>query len=455
MFEGFEDNTRPNHTPGQDGWYSSGSLRNQGADSPYSSWRVNYTHGQRPIIPQEKEGLVAVPPPPVPTAAVRADKSRPSRARKGLLAAVLALSLFGGAVGGSAATMLLMNRQADIPAIQAQTFPTFASPIIAQTPATNLSALDLTYAVERAAASVVEISINSTVRSFFGVERDSQGAGSGVVFSADGFIITNHHVIENASEIFVRTHDGREFAATLIGSDERTDLAVIKVEATDLIPADFADSDTVRVGQTSVAIGNPLGTLGGTVTHGIVSAMDRQITIEGHSMTLMQTSAAVNPGNSGGGLFSANGELIGIVNAKSTGMDIEGLGFAIPANIVARVTSDLIEYGFITGRPEIGIRVVQIGDVSAARYHGTGGLGVFVSGVTRDNGLEPGDQIIYIDDEPIEATAQIADAVANSSVGYVMQITVIRNGQTITIPVKIGEHIPEHIRDAMLEASEM
>ena len=176
----------------------------------------------------------------------------------------------------------------------------------------------------------------------------------GVVLTADGYILTNYHVIKGAQQITVTANDGSTYAATLVGTDEDNDIAVLKVDAKDLTPAILGDSDTLKVGDAVLAIGNPLGTLSGTVTDGIVSALERQVTIDGNNMTLLQTSAAVNPGNSGGGLFNASGELIGIVNAKSTsdssGNAVDNIGFAIPINSVKTIIEDLISHGYVTGQ---------------------------------------------------------------------------------------------------------
>jgi len=388
-----------------------------------------------------------LPPPPtfaapsLPPPKIRSEQKPKRSLGKGLIAAMLVVSLLGGALGGGAVAWFLSDQAYQPAPVRQNVFiPTIAHPDPAAPVA--LSAMDVTYAVERAAASVVEISLNTRVPTFFWGERESQGAGSGVILSADGYIVTNHHVIENAVEIYVRTYDGRQFPATLLGSDPQTDLAVIKIDAQGLRPAQFADSDEVRVGQACVAIGNPLGTLGGTVTQGIVSARDRQITIDGHEMTLMQTSAAVNPGNSGGGLFNVSGELIGVVNAKSTGMAIEGLGFAIPSNIVAGVVADLMQHGYVTGRPELGIMVAQVDTPEQAEYHGVSGIGVFVINVTRDNGLEPGDQILYIDGQEIESISQVSDAVQARGIGGQLQITIVRDGETLTINVPVSERAP-------------
>ena len=157
--------------------------------------------------------------------------------------------------------------------------------------------------VDQTAPSVVEVFTETKKVSNWFQEYVMEGAGSGVILSEDGYIVTNHHVIDGASTIKVRTNNGQTYEAALKGTDSKTDLAVLKIEATDLLPAKLADSSAVRVGDFVIAIGNPLGELGGTVTDGIISAKDREITIDGQTMTLLQTSAAVNPGNSGGGLF--------------------------------------------------------------------------------------------------------------------------------------------------------
>lgn len=459
----FGKNERFSPQPNQNGWYASGPRR---APVPVQSSSGDtaadlYQTRQDTSISRVSLSSEADATPPQSQTYKQQEPKKQRRIGAGLIAAMLVVSLAGGAMGGGAATWYFSGRLAEVtpPSVEQVFMPTLTQPSNAETPEiashAALSALDVTYAVEKAADSVVEISLNTSVRTFFGGQRETQNAGSGVILSQNGYIVTNNHVIEDASEIIVRTADGREFPAQVVGADPRTDLAVIKIDATELVPTVFADSDAVRVGQTAVAIGNPLGELGGTVTHGIVSARDREITIEGQTMTLMQTSAAVNPGNSGGGLFNVHGELIGVVNAKGTGVDVEGLGFAIPSNIVRTVTNDLIRHGYVTGRPELGITVVQINDSRDAAHHGMDGTGVFVMEVTRENGLEPRDQILAIDGVEIESFYQISEAVQARRIGDVMQITVIRQGETLILDVIVREQIPEAIRDNLPEPSDM
>lgn len=168
------------------------------------------------------------------------------------------------------------------------------------------------------------------------------GAGSGVILTENGYIVTNFHVVKNAKNIKVKLHDANEYPAKLIGQDENEDIAVLKIEANNLTPVNFRNSDEIKVGEHVIVIGNPLGTLGGSVTDGIISAVDRSINIDGKEMTLLQTNAEINQGNSGGGMFGENGQFVGLIVAKSTGDDLEGLGFAIPANIVKNVVNKLI-----------------------------------------------------------------------------------------------------------------
>ena len=197
------------------------------------------------------------------------------------------------------------------------------------------SELSIQEIIARNENSVVAIETESVSTDSWLGQYVTQGAGSGIVYSEDGYIITNNHVISGASSIKVTLHNGTELKASLVATDPQTDVAVIKVDETGLTPVSFGDMTSLSVGDLAVAIGNPLGTLSGTATEGIISALEREITIDGKSMSLIQTSASINPGNSGGGLFDQYGHLIGMVVAKSSGSDVEGLGFAIPADTVS------------------------------------------------------------------------------------------------------------------------
>ena len=459
----FDNEQKTRAQQNQNGWYAPGPRQAPGQNYP-GGGRVGGVPAQHQAQPQDKghayivrttQGQVIAQPVQIQPDSPQQERVRPPRRiSKGLVAVLLILSLVGGAVGGSAATLWHLNNIQPQPPQTIVEYRPVVNPPTPQPPSPSVpSAFDVTYAVEKAAASVVEIDVSTRVRSFFG-EHEAQGAGSGVILNSQGYIATNYHVIDQGGDIIVRIYDGREYPARLVGTDPQTDLAVVKIEAENLVPTVFSDPDAVRVGQIAVAIGNPLGALGGTVTHGVVSAMNREITIQGQTMTLMQTSAAVNPGNSGGGLFNAGGELIGVVNAKGSGMDIEGLGFAIPSDIVQRVTDDIIRIGYVTGRPELGIRVIEIDNPQAAAYHGLDGNGVFVVEVTRDNGLMPGDQILYINGAQITMTSQVAQAVRDGGVGAVLQMIIMRDGQQLEIWPVIGEQIPESVRANLPEPSD-
>lgn len=307
----------------------------------------------------------------------------------------------------------------------------------------NIGDEDLSYAdvVALVENSVVEITTNYVVSGSMFSQYVSSGAGSGVIIAQEGkvgYIVTNNHVIEDATSIMVRLKDGTELEANLVGTDSMTDLAVLTVSTeTRLTTVVMGDSDSLVVGQEVIAIGNPLGELGGTVTNGIVSALEREVTIDGDNMTLLQTNAAVNPGNSGGGLFNMRGELIGVVNAKSSGDDVEGLGFAIPVNTVYEIITELIEHGYVRGRPALGITVGQTVQQYFMQYY------TYI--VVTDPGktsLHKDDILYSIDGAQISAMDDISAAISGKSVGDTVEIVVIRNGKEVKVEVELVEFVP-------------
>ena len=289
--------------------------------------------------------------------------------------------------------------------------------------------------------SVVEIKTETVRSGTWTGTYVSEGAGSGVIISEDGYIITNFHVINEASSIAVRLVDGREFPASLIASDQRTDIAVIRISVTGLQPAVFEDSSAIVVAESVLAVGNPLGELGGTVTGGMISALDREMIVEGELMTLLQTDAAVNPGNSGGGLFNMRAELIGIVNAKSSGLNIEGLGFAIPSNIAKTVALDLTMYGYVRGRVDTGLELVDIQTTQAARWYRVDQTGLYISDST-DSRFRSGDRITAIDSRPIADLYDYNIAMKGFSVGETVTITVARGSESISVQLTLAEWTP-------------
>ena len=308
---------------------------------------------------------------------------------------------------------------------------------------------------KKAADSVVEITTEVVATDQFFGQFVTQGAGSGVILTEDGYIITNNHCIEGAKKITVRLTNGNEYTAQLIGTDSQTDVAVIKVELKDekLTPAQLGDSDKLTVGETAIAIGNPLGQLGGTVTNGIISALDREITISGRTMRLLQTNAAINPGNSGGGLFNSQGQLVGLVVAKSSGSDVEGLGFAIPVNKVKEIADSLVENGYVSGRPALGIKVVNVDSWQTAMQYGLNQTGVYVAELTQGGnasaaGLKVGDFIVGIEDTQVASMENISNILANHKVDEIVKVTVSRNGKFINVQLKLTELKPEKVESS-------
>ncbi|WP_417151988.1 S1C family serine protease [Ruminococcus sp.] len=301
--------------------------------------------------------------------------------------------------------------------------------------------------VKKTADSVVEISTESVVTGSFAQQYVQQGAGSGVIISQDGYILTNNHVINGANSVKVRLRDSTEYDATIIGSDSDNDIALLKVNATGLSPATFGDSNSLAVGDYVVAIGNPLGELGGTVTDGIISALARKVTIEDTQMTLLQTNAQVNPGNSGGGLFNANGELVGIVNAKQSATEVEGIAFAIPINNVLDILSDLKEYGYVTGKVDLGIDFTDITSDETAFYYGVNQTGCYVLSVDSGSnaekaGVTRGDLVTKVNDTDVSSSSDITAALEKAEVGDTVTFTVSRRGTSKTISFVLEEYIP-------------
>lgn len=293
---------------------------------------------------------------------------------------------------------------------------------------------------ETALPSVVEITTEAVVNNSFYGQYVTEGAGSGVIISTDGYIVTNNHVVSGSSNIKVRLYNGEEYTAKLIGTDSQTDIAVIKIEEKDLVPAVYGDSSKLVIGELTVAIGNPLGELGGTVTDGIISALDREISVEGENMVLLQTNAAVSPGNSGGGLFNADGQLIGIVNAKSSGDSIEGLGFAIPINTAKAIIQDLIETGYVTGRPSIGIQLVEVTTDYQRYMYGVSDFGVYIQKAISED-LKSGDRIIAIDGNSISSSSDIKSILSEHKVGDEITITVSRKNKIVDVKITLIDSV--------------
>ena len=305
------------------------------------------------------------------------------------------------------------------------------------------SVLSIEEIVAKNENSVVAIETESVATDSWLRQYVTQGAGSGVIYSEDGYIITNNHVIDGANSIKVTLYNGKTYDAALVATDAQTDVAVIKINETGLTPVTMGSMDQVSVGSLAVAIGNPLGTLSGTATDGIISALEREITIDGKAMSLIQTSASINPGNSGGGLFDQYGDLIGLVVAKSSGSDVEGLGFAIPVDKVESVAKSLIKNGYVEGRPAAGIVIQDLTDSSTAMQYGVSLTGVYITDVTGENakkaGLQKGDMIYYVDDVKITDSSVLLKTIQDHKIGDTVTFTVVRGSDILKCDVQLED----------------
>ena len=304
--------------------------------------------------------------------------------------------------------------------------------------------------VELAAPSVVGIDgVFETTVSYWGMPQsyETTGSGSGVILTTDGYIATCAHVVDGAKKLTVTLNDDTSYEATIVGTDARNDLAIIKIEAEGLTPAVLGDSDMLTVGEDVIAIGNPLGELRGTATSGIISAVKRTVTVENTEMELIQTDAAISPGNSGGGLFNASGRLIGIVNAKVSDTSAEGLGFAIPVNSVVKEINDLLNYGYVTGRAALGVYTqnVTLSNGYGYFYGGTNCVQiteVVAGGAAEAAGLKAGDLIMEVDGKTISSNSDLSDVIAAYNAGDTATFTIRRDGSRTTVSVTFGEYKP-------------
>ncbi|MBQ8174543.1 MAG: trypsin-like peptidase domain-containing protein [Clostridia bacterium] len=306
--------------------------------------------------------------------------------------------------------------------------------------------------VEAVEMAVVEIRTETAVNDPFNGNYVQSGAGSGVIISADGLVLTCHHVIEGAETITVTLYDGTDYTATVLGTDSWSDLALLDLEGEGFSYATLAKAPEgesvysyMKVGETAVAIGNPLGELGGSVSVGVISALGREVTVEGMPMTLLQIDASVNPGNSGGGLFNLRGELIGIVNAKSTGDAVEGIGFAIPSTYAIDIVSQLYKQGYVSDRPYLGVYFQStVYGLQIVSYE-------FNDELTGGKTLEKGDYLQYIDGVAIEDMSDIRTILADKKPGDTITMTVSRlvgsfgyqsRYESIEVELTVHEYIP-------------
>jgi len=302
-------------------------------------------------------------------------------------------------------------------------------------------ALSTTEIASKVGPATVSILAEVSYGDINGTEQTAEASGSGFIVSADGYIVTNNHVIEGANAAKVIVPGEKEpIDAVIIGTDPTTDIAVLKIDRTNLPFVTLGDSDSLQVGELAVAIGNPFGELAGSVTVGVISALDREVSISSNKYNLLQTDAAINSGNSGGPLVNSYGEVIGVTNAKVS--EGEGIGFAIPINDVKTVIEDLVNNGFVTGRPVLGIGVVTVDQATADQYGWP--VGAYVRQIDADSaaqkaGLQVGDIITKIDGTDITSTEQVIEIKNSHKVGDSITMTVVRNGGTLDITLILQE----------------
>ena len=393
----------------------------------------------------------ATPPPAGPQntapAAPKKPRKNADKAVKSIVALVLAAAM--GFMGGFVGARFGGNNKVIIQQVERSSSSSADSESAAEG-TTVSSGMNTAQVAKTVSPSVVVITTEQVVYSqwsWYGQSQVESGAGSGVVISSDGYILTCAHVVSGASNITVTIGD-TDYPATVVGEDDTSDVAVLKIDATDLTPATVGNSDSLAVGESVLAVGNPLGELGGTVTSGIVSALNRSVSIQGSSsvntMSLIQMDASVSPGNSGGGLFNMNGELVGIVNAKSSDSDAEGLGFAIPVNDAVKVAQELLENGYVTGRPYLGISYYAVTDAQTAAQLGVNAYGVYIVEVVKGGpadkaGLQAGDRIVSVDGSEVATQSDLGTLMQDHKAGDTIEITVARGGQMQTVNVTLGE----------------
>ena len=394
---------------------------------------------------------------PQPSASQPASQPEPAPQEKSgkagkVVALLLACALVGGGSGWGAAALAQKNSSAAAAPTAASSDASVMLEGQRQTAALQVASVDTSKLLT--ASEVYAQNVNSTVgittsitTNYFGYQTTAAAAGSGFILTQDGYILTNYHVVESSDSIKVTTYDGTSYDAQLIGYDESNDIAVLKVDANDLTPVVLGDSDSVSVGDSVVAIGNPLGELTFSLTAGAISALDRPVTLSsGTTMNLMQTDCAINSGNSGGALFNMYGEVIGITNAKysssssSSEASIDNIGFAIPINQVRSIVESIIQNGYII-KPYIGVSVSDVSSESQSYGlpQGAAVRSVVENSPAAEAGLQENDIITAANGEAITGSNDLVKLVKAASAGDTLELTVYRQGQTVTVTLTVGE----------------
>ncbi len=378
----------------------------------------------------------------------------PIRKKKGwtagkVIALTLCCSLLSGLLGAGGLLAILLSGRATGPSVPAHMLAGIRENSVIDI--TKVDTSKLMTAAEVYAANVnstVGITTSVTSTNFWGQTTTSGAAGSGFIITENGYILTNHHVIEGSSTITVSTYDGKSHKAALIGYDASNDIAVLKIDATGLSPVILGDSNNMNVGDQVIAIGNPLGELTFSLTSGSVSALSRDVVMSnGLTMSLLQTDCAINSGNSGGALFNMYGEVIGVTNAKystssSSSASIDNIGFAIPVNSIQKIVQSIIEKGYIS-KPFLG---VSVSDVSQQAQNlglpkGAAVVSVVEDGPAEKAGVKANDIITHINGKVISGREDLGDFMDNAEIGQILNLTIYRKGQTLELTVTVGEQI--------------
>ena len=394
-------------------------------------------------------------PPEKPAKAPKEKKPHGKWARA--LCMCLVCALLGGLCGAGIMAGSINGRIAAMEEkLEEQTKESLSIGQTATTPApvsTTTTAKPVAAIYDQACSEVVGITTEVTYTNFFGQTSSSAVSGSGFIVSEDGYILTNYHVIEYAYKgnyaVTVMLHDGTRYEASIVGVEDCNDIAVLKIDASGLDPVTFGDSDKLSVGDDVYAVGNPLGELEFSMTTGHVSALDRLITTDEstEAINMFQIDAAVNSGNSGGPVYNANGEVVGIVTAKYSDTGVEGLGFAIPINDAVKIAEDLINKGYVTGKAYMGVSIDERYNSMYSQYYNMP-IGAFVksveSGSCADNaGIQSGDIITKLGDVEITGYSDLKQAIKQYSAGDTAEVELYRAGESRTITVTFDEAVPD------------
>ena len=385
-------------------------------------------------------------------------RKRPGRFTKRAIALLLACVVVGGAAGAGGAAAYQQITKPDTVVYQGER-PTVDVDTVANSNDGQPMTPEQLYAANL--ASCVGITVSTTSVNIFGQTTTSAASGSGFVLTQDGYIVTNYHVIEEAVnndsvDIEVSFANGDKYSATLVGGEQDNDIAVLKIDATGLQPVTLGDSDQLVVGESVYTIGNPLGELTYSLSDGLVSALDRLITTSGTNpvtnqketitLNVLQTNCAINPGNSGGPLFDSYGNVVGVVNAKytetSSGVSAEGLGFALPINDLKDIIEEIIEYGYVTGKPYLGIQVNVVDEQMQAYGIPAGAVVEYVAdgSCAQKGGLQVNDIITAIDDTAVDSPSALTAALSsNYKAGDTITLTVVRNLEEIKLTITLDE----------------